>query len=47
MDAEARTAAVVGSPILSNRFEYLMIWAALKTGVADNRPRTRRNEDAG
>ena len=45
MDAEASTAAVVGSPILSNRYEDLKIWAALKTGVADSRPRMRRNED--
>ena len=46
MDAEASTAAVVGSPISSNRYEDLKIWAALKTGVADSRPRTRRNEKA-
>ena len=45
MDAEASTAAVVGSPILSNRYEDLKIWAALKSGVADSRPRMRRNED--
>ena len=46
MDAEASTAAVVGSPISSNRYEDLKIWAALKTGVADSRPWMRRNEDS-